>query len=181
MFSYLHFQRPTLILNVDGLIGVSMVDLLRNCGCFSRKEADEFIRIGTLNGLFVLARSIGFIGELMGLLIFLIISGMESSRWCMFCHHMEHILRRTVWVSWSLNKQSLLRDIWLMTVSTGAVLVGVLSVNFVNYRAVRSSTRVLQNGNAEHFPCYFILLFLLLLSLTSDFLWLVVCFRLNFN
>ncbi|VDD78714.1 unnamed protein product [Mesocestoides corti] len=57
------FQRPTLILNVDGLIGVTMVDLLRHCGCFTRQEADEFIQIGTLNGLFVLARSIGFIGH----------------------------------------------------------------------------------------------------------------------
>nr|CDS32875.1 ATP citrate synthase [Hymenolepis microstoma] len=56
-------KRPTLILNVDGLIGVSMVDLLRNCNCFTREEADEHIRIGALNGLFVLARSIGFIGH----------------------------------------------------------------------------------------------------------------------
>ncbi|VDO03025.1 unnamed protein product [Rodentolepis nana] len=56
-------KRPTLILNVDGLIGVSMVDLLRNCGCFTHEEADEHIRIGALNGLFVLARSIGFIGH----------------------------------------------------------------------------------------------------------------------
>jgi ATP citrate (pro-S)-lyase len=28
-----------------------------------REEADEYIRIGTLNGLFVLGRSIGFIGH----------------------------------------------------------------------------------------------------------------------
>jgi len=56
-------KRPTLILNVDGLIGVAMVDLLRSCGAFTREEADEFVQIGTLNGLFVLARSIGFIGH----------------------------------------------------------------------------------------------------------------------
>ncbi|KAM3177518.1 hypothetical protein ACTXT7_004390 [Hymenolepis weldensis] len=56
-------RRPTLILNVDGLIGVSMVDLLRDCGCFTREESDEYIRFGALNGLFVLARSIGFIGH----------------------------------------------------------------------------------------------------------------------
>lgn len=29
------FQKPNLILNVDGLIGVAFVDLLRNCGCFT--------------------------------------------------------------------------------------------------------------------------------------------------
>ena len=29
-----------------------------------REEADEFVEIGALNGLFVLGRSIGFIGEL---------------------------------------------------------------------------------------------------------------------
>ncbi|VDN11544.1 unnamed protein product [Dibothriocephalus latus] len=55
-------KRPTLILNVDGLIGVAMVDLLRHCGAFTRQEADEYVALGTLNGLFVLARSIGFIG-----------------------------------------------------------------------------------------------------------------------
>ncbi|BHF84336.1 hypothetical protein SprV_0902748700 [Sparganum proliferum] len=56
-------KRPTLILNVDGLIGVAMVDLLRHCGAFTRREADEYVELGTLNGLFVLARSIGFIGH----------------------------------------------------------------------------------------------------------------------
>ena len=29
-----------------------------------REEADEFVEIGALNGLFVLGRSIGFIGKL---------------------------------------------------------------------------------------------------------------------
>jgi len=56
-------KKPNLILNVDGLIGVAMVDLLRNCGCFTRAEADEYVEIGALNGLFVLGRSIGFIGH----------------------------------------------------------------------------------------------------------------------
>nr|CAH8866286.1 unnamed protein product [Trichobilharzia regenti] len=56
-------KRPNLILNVDGMIGVAMVDLLRNCGHFTREEADEYVNIGTLNGLFVLGRSIGFIGH----------------------------------------------------------------------------------------------------------------------
>jgi len=57
------FQKPNLILNVDGLIGVAMVDLLRNCGSFTREEADEYVEMGALNGLFVLGRSVGFIGH----------------------------------------------------------------------------------------------------------------------
>lgn len=56
-------KKPNLILNVDGFIGVSMVDMLRNCGCFTLEEATEYIEIGALNGLFVLGRSVGFIGH----------------------------------------------------------------------------------------------------------------------
>ncbi|GAB6025154.1 hypothetical protein CHUAL_010577 [Chamberlinius hualienensis] len=56
-------KKPNLILNVDGFIGVAMVDLLRHSGCFTREEAQEYIDIGTLNGLFVLGRSMGFIGH----------------------------------------------------------------------------------------------------------------------
>jgi len=40
-----------------------MVDLLRNCGCFTSEEATEFVENGALNGLFVLGRSLGFIGS----------------------------------------------------------------------------------------------------------------------
>lgn len=57
-------QKPNLILNVDGLIGVAVVDLLRSVGCFTPEEAQEYIEMGALNGLFVLGRTIGFIGEL---------------------------------------------------------------------------------------------------------------------
>lgn len=56
-------KKPNLILNVDGCIGAAFVDLLRHCGAFTREEADEFVEIGALNGLFVLGRSIGFIGH----------------------------------------------------------------------------------------------------------------------
>ncbi|KAI9501429.1 ATP-citrate lyase [Coemansia spiralis] len=56
-------KKDNLILNVDGAIGVLFVDLLRHSGAFSREEAEEYARIGTLNGLFVLGRSIGFIGH----------------------------------------------------------------------------------------------------------------------
>ncbi|KAM8836093.1 ATP-citrate synthase isoform 2-T2 [Spinachia spinachia] len=56
-------KKPNLILNVDGFIGVAFVDLLRMCGGFTRDEADEFVEIGALNGIFVLGRSMGFIGH----------------------------------------------------------------------------------------------------------------------
>ncbi|KAJ1983550.1 ATP citrate lyase subunit 1 [Dimargaris verticillata] len=56
-------KKDNLILNVDGAIAVLFVDLVRHSGAFSREEADEYARIGTLNGLFVLGRSIGFIGH----------------------------------------------------------------------------------------------------------------------
>lgn len=44
-------------------MAVAVVDLLRNSGCFTREEATEYIEIGVLNGLFVLGRTIGFIGK----------------------------------------------------------------------------------------------------------------------
>ncbi|MBW0531202.1 hypothetical protein O181_070917 [Austropuccinia psidii MF-1] len=56
-------KKDTLILNVDGCIAVCFCDLLRNSGAFSREEADEYMQLGTLNALFVLGRSIGFIGH----------------------------------------------------------------------------------------------------------------------
>ena len=56
-------KKENLILNVDGAVGVAFVDLLRGCGAFTRDESEEYIKIGTLNGLFVLGRSIGFIGH----------------------------------------------------------------------------------------------------------------------
>lgn len=60
---FFSFQKPNLILNVDGLIGAAVVDLLRCSGCFTTEEAQEYIEIGALNGLFVLGRTVGFIGE----------------------------------------------------------------------------------------------------------------------
>merc|ERR1711976_663897 len=52
-----------LILNVDGCIAVAFVDMIRSCGAFSREECDDLMSFGTLNGLFVLGRSMGFIGH----------------------------------------------------------------------------------------------------------------------
>lgn len=56
-------KKANLILNVDGCIAVCFVDMLRGCGAFSQEEADDMIRNGSLNGLFVLGRSVGFIGH----------------------------------------------------------------------------------------------------------------------
>lgn len=54
-----------LILNVDGCIGILFVDLMSSCEAFSKEEMDEIVDIGYLNGLFVLARSIGIIGHVL--------------------------------------------------------------------------------------------------------------------
>jgi len=56
-------KKPNLILNVDGCIAVSFVDLLRHSGCFTKDEAETYIKTGSLNGMFVLGRSVGFIGH----------------------------------------------------------------------------------------------------------------------
>jgi len=56
-------KKDTLILNVDCCIAVSFVDLLRSSGAFNSEEAEEYMKIGTLNALFVLGRSIGFVGH----------------------------------------------------------------------------------------------------------------------
>lgn len=58
-------KKPNLILNVDGVIAVCFVDLLRHSGSFTREEAQEYIEMGAINSLFVLGRSIGFIGHYM--------------------------------------------------------------------------------------------------------------------
>ena len=56
-------KKNNLILSVDGAIACCFVDLLRTCGAFDKEEADEAIRNGCLNGLFVLGRSAGFIAH----------------------------------------------------------------------------------------------------------------------
>ena len=50
-------KKDNLILNVDGCIGICFVDMLRNE--MSKEEANEYIKMGALNGLFVLGRTIG--------------------------------------------------------------------------------------------------------------------------
>jgi len=55
-------KKNNLILNVDGCIGVLLVDLLKELN-FSDSEIDEMIEAGLFNALFVLGRSIGLMGH----------------------------------------------------------------------------------------------------------------------
>jgi ATP-citrate lyase alpha-subunit len=55
-------KKNNLILNVDGCIGVLLVDLLHELD-FSDAEIDEMIKAGLFNALFVLGRSIGLMGH----------------------------------------------------------------------------------------------------------------------
>jgi succinyl-CoA synthetase alpha subunit len=55
-------KKNNLILNVDGCIGVLLVDLLKEIG-FGDDEIDRMIAMGTFNALFVLGRSIGLMGH----------------------------------------------------------------------------------------------------------------------
>lgn len=55
-------KKNNLILNVDGCIGVLLVDLLKELN-FSDVEIDEMIAAGLFNALFVLGRSIGLMGH----------------------------------------------------------------------------------------------------------------------
>jgi len=56
-------KKDNLILNVDGCVAVCFVDLMRSCGAFSLEEAEDYMKMGVLNGLFVLGRSIGLIAH----------------------------------------------------------------------------------------------------------------------
>lgn len=57
-------KKENLILNVDGVIGVLMVDMWRNLG-HNEEEIDQFIEAGVLNAFFVIGRSIGFVGHIL--------------------------------------------------------------------------------------------------------------------
>ncbi|KAF7103209.1 hypothetical protein CFC21_104223 [Triticum aestivum] len=61
--TYTLSKANNLVMNVDGAIGSLFLDLLSGSGMFSKQEIDEIVEIGYLNGLFVLARSIGLIGH----------------------------------------------------------------------------------------------------------------------
>lgn len=55
-------KRNNLILNVDGCIGITFLDLLENLD-FTKEEIEDVIYSEALNGLFVLGRSIGLMGH----------------------------------------------------------------------------------------------------------------------
>ena len=55
-------KRNNLILNVDGCIGITFLDLLENLD-FTEEEIEDVIYSEALNGLFVLGRSIGMMGH----------------------------------------------------------------------------------------------------------------------
>ncbi|KAJ5097957.1 hypothetical protein N7532_004958 [Penicillium argentinense] len=56
-------KKDNLILNVDGCVAVCFIDMIKNCGAFSTEEAQDYLQMGVLNGLFVLGRSIGLIAH----------------------------------------------------------------------------------------------------------------------
>ncbi len=56
-------KRNNLILNVDGCIGVSFLDLLESLD-MGEDEKEDILETEALNGLFVLARSIGIMGHI---------------------------------------------------------------------------------------------------------------------
>ncbi|MDZ7861051.1 MAG: citrate/2-methylcitrate synthase [Candidatus Krumholzibacteriota bacterium] len=55
-------KKNTLILNVDGCIGVLCVDLLKNLG-YEDGEIKEMIDMGFFNALFIIGRTMGFMGH----------------------------------------------------------------------------------------------------------------------
>jgi succinyl-CoA synthetase alpha subunit len=55
-------KKNTLILNVDGCIGVLFVDMLRNLG-YSMNEIKEMVDMGFFNAFFIIGRTIGFMGH----------------------------------------------------------------------------------------------------------------------
>ena len=64
--TYTLSKANNLVLNVDGAIGSLFLDLLAGSGMFTKQEVNEIVEIGYLNGLFMLARSIGLIGHALG-------------------------------------------------------------------------------------------------------------------
>jgi citrate synthase len=57
-------KKGNLILNVDGCIGIAFVDMLSSTGSFTAQQIDDIVKMGCLNALFVVARSIGIFGHI---------------------------------------------------------------------------------------------------------------------
>ncbi len=56
-------KKNSLILNVDGTIAATFLDLMASSGDFSEEEIQDALDAGFFNGLFALGRSIGLIGH----------------------------------------------------------------------------------------------------------------------
>jgi ATP-citrate lyase alpha-subunit len=57
-------KKANLILNVDGCIGITFVDMMKSLPeMFTEEEVNQAVELGMLNGLFVLGRSIGIMGH----------------------------------------------------------------------------------------------------------------------
>ena len=56
-------KSANLVLNVDGCIAALFLDLMDSCAAFSEEEIRDIVDIGYLNGLFILARTIGLVGH----------------------------------------------------------------------------------------------------------------------
>mmetsp|Transcript_7913 Transcript_7913/g.23314 ORF Transcript_7913/g.23314 Transcript_7913/m.23314 type:complete len:617 (-) Transcript_7913:2254-4104(-) len=56
-------KAANLVMNVDGCIGALFLDLLHSTSMFTETEIKDIVAVGYLNGLFILARSIGLIGH----------------------------------------------------------------------------------------------------------------------
>jgi len=58
-------KRGNLILNVDGCVGVLFLDLMKSSAVFTPEEMDDVVKLGCLNGLFLVGRSVGIIGHIL--------------------------------------------------------------------------------------------------------------------
>ncbi|KII68550.1 ATP-citrate synthase [Thelohanellus kitauei] len=56
-------KKSNLILNVDGTIAVSLIDMMLHSNYFSEDDVQNYIKIGAFNSIFILSRTIGFIGH----------------------------------------------------------------------------------------------------------------------
>ena len=56
-------KRSNLILNIDGLIAVSLIDVLLESKTCDQNQIEEMIKQEIFNAFFVLARCCGFIGH----------------------------------------------------------------------------------------------------------------------
>jgi succinyl-CoA synthetase alpha subunit/citrate synthase len=57
-------KRNNLILNVDGAMAASLIDMMKSTPTFTREEIAEIVSGDRLNAIFVLARTIGLIGHI---------------------------------------------------------------------------------------------------------------------